>query len=78
MTAPLSQDIKSDNLQEICVSVCALLSETVEVVGIVSDDSNYDQERQLAIQDALLSSRILFQKWKDIANKSKVDYEKIV
>ena len=67
-----------DNIEEVCTSVCNLNGETSELVGIVSDDSNDAPERLSEIQDAYLASRLANKKWKDLANKSKADYEKIV
>ena len=78
MNAPLSQDVKLNNIEEVCESACNLNMETTEYAGIVSDDSNYDPERISEIQEAYLASRLASQKWKDLANKSKADYEKIV
>jgi len=78
VNASLSQDIKLDNIEEVCTSVCNLNMDTTELAGIVSDDSNDDPERLSEIQDAYLTSRLANQKWKDLANKSKADYEKIV
>tara|TARA_R100001443_G_scaffold17348_1_gene27829 strand:+ start:510 stop:746 length:237 start_codon:yes stop_codon:yes gene_type:complete len=78
VNASLSQDIKLDNIEEVCISVCNLNTETTELAAIVSDDSNDDPLRLSEIQDAYLTSRLANQKWKDLANKSKADYEKIV
>lgn len=78
MNASLSQDIKLDNIEEVCTSVCNLNGETTELAGIVSDDSNDDPDRLSEIQDAYLTSRLANQKWKELANKSKADYEKTI
>ena len=78
MNASLSQDIKLDNIEEVCEEACNLNVETTELAGIVSDDSNNVPERLSEIQDAYLASRLANKKWKDLANKSKADYEKIV
>ena len=78
MNASLSQDIKLDNIEEVCTSVCNLNGETTELAGIVSDDSNDDPDRLSKIQDAYLTSRLANQKWKELANKSKADYEKTI
>ena len=78
MNASLSQDIKLENIVEVCISTCNLNGETAELAEIVSDDSNDDPDRLSKIQDAYLTSRLANQKWKELANKSKADYEKTV
>jgi len=78
VNAPLSQDVKLNNIVEVCRITSDLNVETSEYAGIVSDDSNEAPLRLSEIQEAYLASRLANQKWKDLANKSKADYEKIV
>ena len=78
MKANLSQDIKTTSISKLMVELSAELSEGIEFAGIISDDSSMDKQRQIEIQDMILSVRLAMQKVKTQANKSKADYEKIV